>query len=82
MISSISSSWSAERNCFITKHLLPELFRSLNKSFVDDDVDDDADDVDGADNGNHSRIAGCQIGYWQTYEDRNTKIIPIPIIPL
>ena len=63
MISSISSSWSAERNCFITKHLLPELFRSLNKSFVDDDVDDDADDVDGADNGNHSRIAGCQIGY-------------------
>ena len=29
MISSISSSWSAERNCFITRHLLPELFLSL-----------------------------------------------------
>ena len=47
MISSISSSWSAERNCFITKHLLPELFRSLNKSFVVDDLDD----ADGADYG-------------------------------
>ena len=60
MISSISSSWSAERNCFITKHLLPELFLSLNKSFVDDDVDDEVDndvddevddDADGADDG-------------------------------
>ena len=51
MISSISSSWSAERNCFITKHLLPELFRSLNKSFVVGDLDDVDDDPDGADDG-------------------------------
>ena len=51
MISSISSSWSAERNCFITKHLLPELFRSLNKSFVDDDLDDADDDDQGTDDG-------------------------------
>ena len=51
MISSISSSWSAERNCFITKHLLPELFRSLNKRFVDDDLDDADDDDQGTDDG-------------------------------
>ena len=51
MISSISSSWSAERNCFITKHLLPELFLSLNKSFVDDDLDDADDDDQGTDDG-------------------------------
>ena len=30
MISSISSSFSSERNCFITKHFFPSLFLSLN----------------------------------------------------
>ena len=66
MISSISSSWSAERNCFITKHLLPELFRSLIKSFVDDDVDDDADGADdGSDgDGRHPLFKNCRLSNW------------------